>query len=403
MGARSLRDDAYELEKRLIEIRRDLHKHPELSFEEYETSEKIAKILEDLGIEVQRNVGKTGVVGILRGGGTANSKSKEKVVALRGDIDALPVQEQNSHDFVSTIDGKMHACGHDVHTTSLLGAAMILSKHREELAGTVKFIFQPAEEINAGAKAMMKDRVLENPDVAAIFGLHNSPNIDAGKVGVKAGPLMAAVDTVGIKIHGEGGHGAVPDKARDAIVAAAAVIQSLQTIVSRKVSAFDSAVVSIGTIHGGRANNVISDYVEMKGTCRSYNPEVRKRLPELMENIITHTCSALNVEGELDYLFDLPAVINDEKAADLGKIAVEKIAGEGSAVIPDLSGGGEDFAIFMEKVPGCFYHLGVRNEERGIIHEWHHPKFDADERSFPIGAGILAQSAWDYLENAKEV
>ena len=392
MKALSLRDEVYAIEERLVEFRRDLHRNPELSFEEYETSEKVAKVLEENGIEVTRNVAKTGVIGLLRGG-----QADGPVVALRGDMDALPIVEQNSHDFVSTKEGVMHACGHDVHTTSLLGAALVLSRHRAEIAGTVKFIFQPAEEKNTGAKALMKEKVLENPKVDAIFRLHTAPNIDAGKVGVKAGALMAAVDTIGIKIHGEGGHGAVPDKARDAIVASAAVIQSLQTVVSRNISPFESAVVSIGTIDGGRANNIISDEVEMKGTCRTFNPAVREKLPAMLKRIIQNTCTALDVEGELDYIFDLPAVINDEEAAAIGWKAVEKIAGEGGPVVPPVSGGGEDFAIYMQEVPGCFYHLGVKNEERGIIHQWHHPKYDVDERSIPIGAGILAQSAWDYL------
>jgi len=392
MKALSLRDEVYAIEERLVEFRRDLHRNPELSFEEYETSEKVAKVLEENGIEVTRNVAKTGVIGLLRGG-----QADGPVVALRGDMDALPIVEQNSHDFVSTKEGVMHACGHDVHTTSLLGAALVLSRHRAEIAGTVKFIFQPSEEKNTGAKALMKEKVLENPKVDAIFGLHTAPNIDAGKVGVKAGALMAAVDTIGIKIHGEGGHGAVPDKARDAIVASAAVIQSLQTVVSRNISPFESAVVSIGTIDGGRANNIIADEVEMKGTCRTFNPAVREKLPAMLKRIIQNTCTALDVEGELDYIFDLPAVINDEEAAAIGWKAVEKIAGEGGPVVPPVSGGGEDFAIYMQEVPGCFYHLGVKNEERGIIHQWHHPKYDVDERSIPIGAGILAQSAWDYL------
>jgi amidohydrolase len=399
MPAKSLREDAYRLEERLIELRRDLHMNPELSFQEFKTGDKIESILKECGIAVTREVGKTGIVGILEGRGAAagSNDGSKKVVALRADMDALPIEEQNSHEYVSRTKGIMHACGHDVHTTSLLGAALILSRYKNELPGIVKFIFQAAEEKNAGAKAMMKDRVLKNPEVDAIFGLHTSPNIEAGKVGVKEGPLMAAVDTIGITIRGEGGHGAVPEKARDAIVAAATVVQSLQTVVSRKISPFDSAVVSIGTIEGGRANNVIADFVKMTGTCRSFNPKVRERLPKLLERIIWDTCSALDTEGELDYLFDLPAVINDPYCTQIGRTAVETIGGEGAAVTPAISGGGEDFAIFMEKVPGCFFHLGVRNEERGIVYEWHHPRFDADERALPVGAGILAQSAWDYL------
>jgi amidohydrolase len=365
--------------------------HPELSFEEVETGKKIAEILRNQGIEVKEQVGKTGLVGILKGG------KPGKVVGLRADIDALPITEINEVSYKSTVEGKMHACGHDSHMTSLIGAAMLLSKVRDQIPGTVKFIFEPAEEINQGAKAMIADGALKHPDVDAIYGLHNSPNIDAEKVGVKESPLMAAVDTIKIKIHGESGHGAVPHKARDAIVAASAVVMNLQTIVSRKISAFETAVVSIGTFHGGKANNVISETVEMTGTCRTYNPEVRKQLPDLMRNIVEKICEAHHTTGELEYEFTLPAVMNEKKTAAIGKKAVAKIVGEEGVVMPELTGGGEDFALYQQKVPGTFYFLGVRNEEKGIVNEWHSQNFNIDERALWVGAGIYAQSAFDYL------
>lgn len=386
----SLKENAYKIEGKLVEIRRHLHMNPELSFKEFKTGKYVSKYLNELGITVVKDIGKTGVLGILEG-------AKEgKVVALRGDMDGLPIIEKNEVPYKSKNEN-MHACGHDVHTTCLLGAAILLSSIKDSLPGTVKFIFQPAEEINEGALAMIEDGVLENPKVDAIYGLHNSPNISVGNVGVKCGPLMSAVDTIKIKIYGESGHGAVPHKARDAIVAASAVVQSLQTIVSRKISAFETAVVSIGTIHGGQANNVISDYVEMTGTVRTYNAEVRKSIPKIMGGIIKDICSALDTEGKLEYEFTLPAVINDEYITGIGKKAVAKISGKESIVIPNLSGGGEDFALYQEKVPGCFYFLGVRNESKGIVNEWHHPKFDIDEKALPIGAGILAQSALEFL------
>jgi amidohydrolase len=387
----NFKEHAQEIHDELIEIRRWFHMHPELSFEEVETGKKIAEILRNQGIEVKEQVGKTGLVGILKGG------KPGKVVGLRADIDALPITEINEVSYKSTVEGKMHACGHDSHMTSLIGAAMLLSKVRDQIPGTVKFIFEPAEEINQGAKAMIADGALKHPDVDAIYGLHNSPNIDAEKVGVKEGPLMAAVDTIKIKIHGESGHGAVPHKARDAIVAASSVVMNLQTIVSRKISAFETAVVSIGTFHGGKANNVISESVEMTGTCRTYNPEVRKQLPDLMRNIVEKICEAHHTTGDLEYEFTLPAVMNEEKTASIGKKAVAKIVGEEGVVMPELTGGGEDFALYQEKVPGTFYFLGVRNEEEGIVNEWHSQNFNIDERALWVGAGIYAQSAFDFL------
>lgn len=390
----NFKESAHRLADRLSEIRRDLHMNPELSFEEYETGQKIARVLNELDIEVEENVGNTGVVGILRGG---KISGEGKVVAIRGDIDALPIQEQNEAEYRSKRDGIMHACGHDVHTTCLLGAAMLLSSVREELPGTVKFIFQPAEEKNQGAKDMMKDRVLENPDVDCIFGLHTKHDIDAGKVGVKAGPMMAAVDRMTITVKGEGGHAAIPETTRDSIVASSSLVQNLQTIVSREISPFENVVVSIGTIEGGQAWNVIADKVVMNGTVRSYNQDVQKEIPDLLKRIVEKSCEALNTEGEVNYIYDLPAVVNDEKAAEIGRDAVEKIVGKKGVIVPELTGGGEDFAIFMQEIPGCFYFLGIRNEEKGIIYPWHHPKFDADESSLPIGAGILAQSAFDFL------
>ncbi|MDO9509191.1 MAG: M20 family metallopeptidase [Thermovirgaceae bacterium] len=331
----------------LSNIRRDIHKHPELSFQEHRTAGVIAGILEKAGIEVRRGVAGTGVVGILRGAAPG------KCVALRGDMDALPIEEKTGAEYASVHQGVMHACGHDVHTTCVLGAAILLASLRESIPGTVKFIFQPAEEKNMGAKEMLKEHVLSDPDVDAIFGLHAAPSIPAGKVGIKAGPLMAAVDTIRISVLGEGGHGAVPDRARDAIVAAASVIQNLQTVVSRKISPFDQAVVSIGTLHGGQANNIIADKVEMGGTVRTYSSETRRKMPELLKNIITHTCSALDTEGELEYFFDLPPLVNDPECAEIGRNAAIAVLGAENVVEPSSSGGGEDFAVFLEHVPGA--------------------------------------------------
>lgn len=377
---------ATDIAETLSMIRRDIHKHPELGFQEHRTAGIVSDILENAGIEVRRGVAGTGVVGILHG------SSPGRCVAFRADMDALPIEEKTGVEYASVNKGVMHACGHDVHTTCLLGAALILSSIRDSLPGTVKFIFQPAEELNKGARAMLKEKVLSDPDVDAIFGLHAAPAIPAGKIGIKAGPLMAAVDTFRISTLGESGHGAIPDRARDAIVAAAAVIQNLQTIVSRKVSPFDQAVVSIGTIHGGKACNIISDRVEMTGTVRTYSAETRTKISKLMENIITHTCSALGATGELEYIFDLPPLVNDPECAEIGRNAAMTVLGTENLVEPSSSGGGEDFSIFLEHVPGSFFFLGT-----GGQYEWHHPEFDVDETCLAAGAAVLAQTACDYL------
>ncbi|PKP19595.1 MAG: hypothetical protein CVU06_11230, partial [Bacteroidetes bacterium HGW-Bacteroidetes-22] len=343
---------ANKLLPRIIEIRHQLHRQPELSYQEFLTTELIQKVLLEAGIEIIPWGGQTGVVGLLQ------VRKSGPVVALRGDIDALPIQEENETDYCSRVPGVMHACGHDAHTASLLGAALILSKLKEELPGAVKFIFQPAEEINAGAKEMVKKGVLENPNVDVIFGLHNSPNIPAGKIGLKQGPLMAAVDTTFLTIKGQGGHGAIPHKSRDPIIGAAGVLMALQTIVSRQVDPLDSAVISFGTIHGGEANNVIPEKVEMTGTVRTFNPALREEMPAMMRTLITNAAAAMNTEADFTYRKDLPAVFNPADLALWAQESLTKIVGSSGLIIPTPSMGGEDFSYFAELVPASFFSLG---------------------------------------------
>ncbi|MHB1405791.1 MAG: M20 metallopeptidase family protein [Desulfitobacteriaceae bacterium] len=382
---------AKELLPDIVRMRQTLHRHPELSFQENETTRFIREILTQAGIEVVEWGGETGVVGILRG------TKPHPVVALRADIDALPVMEENESEYCSQKPGVMHACGHDVHTACLLGAALILAEHRSNLAGTVKFIFQPAEEINAGAKLMVEKGVLSNPDVDVIFGLHNYPNLTVGQIGLKEGPLMAAVDTTFLTVYGEGGHGAIPHKARDPILATAAILQGLQSIISRQVDPLDSGVISFGTIHGGDANNVIPIKVELTGTVRTFNPELRNQMPEKMGSLIRNIAAAMNTEAEFTYRKDLPAVINPAPLAAWCRKSLEQIVNLRNIVQPTPMMGGEDFAIYQEKVPGVFLWLGVGNPAKGIVHQWHNPKFDADEEAFQYGAGALAQLAYDYM------
>ena len=381
-----IREESFALSGKLVELRRDLHRHPELSYKEFRTAGLVADLLESLGAEVTRKVGQTGVVGVFRGG-------DGPAVAIRADMDALPVLEQTGLPFASEIEGVMHACGHDIHTTCACGAAMLLAKRVGSLGGSVKFIFQPAEEINDGAKAMLANGVMENPKPDMIFGLHNHPEIPAGKVGVKEGGLMASVDTIRITVTGKGGHGALPHRDIDPITASAAVISALQTVVSRNIDPQQPAVVSLGTIHAGTANNVIPDSVEMTGTVRTFGAELRASMEGMIRRVVENTAAGLGCKGELFYRYDLPPVMNDPDATKIAYRAVATVAGTNGVVVPVPSMGGEDFALFQEKTPGCFFWLGVGNPEIGAVHPWHSPLFTADESALPIGAGVLAQSA----------
>jgi len=380
------------LSQHLSEIRREFHRHPELSFKEVKTAEKIARYLEALGYQVESGVGGTGVIGLL------NGNSDGPTAAIRADMDALPVSEETGAAYASEIPGAMHACGHDVHMACALGASRLIAEHRSELKGKVKVVFQPAEEVGAGAKALIESGVLENPHVDMMFGLHNHPEVPVGKVAVKEGPLMAAVDTIKVTVSGRGGHGALPHRNVDPIVASAAIITNLQTVVSRNVDPQEPAVVTIGTIHGGTANNIIPDKVEMTGTVRTFNPAVRAKMEEWLRRIVESTAAALGAKGELCYRYEIPPVLNNAEATAILRKAVVSIVGREGIVTPVPSMGGEDFAVFQEKVPGCFFWLGVGNLEKGIVHPWHSPHFDVDESALPIGAGVLAQSVFLAVE-----
>ncbi len=381
-------DNIKELEnlysKELIKFRRDLHENPELSFKEIRTTKKIKDKLMSLGIKIIDIGLETGVIGYLEG------SSKGPTIALRGDIDALPITEMNDVPYKSKIDGVMHACGHDIHTASVIGAACILSEMKEKLAGNVLFIFQPAEELNKGAKLMVEKGLFTKVKADLIFGLHNNPEIPWGKIAIKKGGLMASVDTIKIKIKGKGGHGALPNATRDPIVAAAAVIMNLQTIVSRNVSPLEPAVISFGTLHSGTANNVIPELVEITGTVRSFDANVRKMLSERVRQVLESTAQAYNVESELEYIFDLPAVFNSDELAELASEASAEVLGQESIIAPVPSMGGEDFSIFTEKIPGFFFWLGVGNKEKDMNYVWHSPRFDGDDRAIINASAVMS-------------
>lgn len=381
-----------EIQEKLINIRRTIHMHPELAFEEHATAQLIYNYLKDLDIEVTPGIAKTGVVGLIR------SNQPGKTVAIRADMDALPMTEENECEYKSTVPGKMHACGHDVHVTCLLGAAEILSRLKGKLNGNIKLLFQPAEEGVGGALPMIEEGVLENPKVDACIAAHVWPDIPAGKIVVKNGPIMASPDDFEIIIKGKSGHGAMPHAAVDPIVIGCHVVNTLQTIVSRKIDPLNPAVISICYFHSGTCTNVIPDTATIKGTARTIDPELRRKIASLIEETVAGVVKAMGGEYEFDFKYLYPPTINDNIITDVLANSASKIIGKSNILWGrEPSMGGEDFAYFAEKVPSTFFRLGCGNPEKGITHPIHSTKFDVDEDCIVAGASILAQFAVDYL------
>lgn len=387
-------EQANRIRDKLTEIREDFHRHPELSFQEERTSRRIAEIMRELELdEVHTGIAKTGVVGLLRGGAPG------KTIALRADIDALPIQEENDVPYKSQNDGVMHACGHDVHITALLGAAMILSEMRDKISGNVKFIFQPAEEIAGGAKIMVRDGVLKSPPkVDAIIGLHAWPDSDVGTIGVKSGPAWAAMDKFEITVRSPGGHGAMPHLTSDPIVAAAQIINSLQTIASRTIEPIQPIVFSVCMIHGGHAFNIIPREVKMVGTVRTLDEDVRAKAIKKVKEILQGIGVAMGVECEFNYMDGCPPVINDPGMIEIIERAGTEILGSENVLSIDATMGGEDFTYFSQVVPGAIFRLGVRDEEAGFISPLHRPTFDVSPRALSTGAAMLSRAALMYLD-----
>ncbi|QTH44237.1 amidohydrolase [Cohnella sp. LGH] len=368
------------LYEQLVAIRRQLHAHPELSHEEFETTAAIRGWLEEAGIRIADYPLRTGVVaevGGLLGG---------PVIAIRADIDALPLQEETGLQFASRVPGKMHACGHDFHTAAVLGAALLLKKREAELEGTVRFLFQPAEEKAKGAAQVIASGALEG--VKAVFGLHNKPDLPVGTIGIKAGPLMAAADGFIVEVKGLGTHAAVPEAGIDPIVASAHIITALQSIVSRNVGALDGAVVSVTRLNSGTAWNVIAEQAVFDGTLRTFDEKVRTKVRERFEQIVTGVGAALGAQASVRWLDGPPAVVNDRRWAEAAATVANSI---GLHVVEPLpSPAGEDFSFYLQHVPGSFFFLGTSGPQ-----EWHHPAFDVDERALPIGASFFAALAVD--------
>lgn len=377
---------------RLIEIRRHLHAHPELSGEEYQTSAYVAGVLSSCGLRVKEAVGKTGVVGELPGLG-----SDQRTLAIRTDMDALPIQEHPKLDFASRNPGVMHACGHDVHATLGLGTAMVLSQLSASLPGNVRFLFQPAEEIAQGAKWMVQDGVMEGVD--AIYGVHVFPSIPARQIGIRYGALTSAADNLEIIIRGESGHGARPHQAIDAIWIAAQVITTLQQSISRTQNPLHPIVLSIGQIEGGRAHNVIADHVRMIGTVRSLHPDSHANLPEWITNIVKSTCQTFGAECQVDYCRGVPSVQNDETLTQIIESATREAWGDESVkILPEPSLGAEDFSVYLDQVPGCMFRLGVGYGDKNN-YPLHHPKFSVDEDAIITGVVTMAYAAYKYWQS----
>lgn len=382
--------EAQKIREQLIAWRRHFHSHPELGFEEYETSRYIKSFLENQGIEYTEVAG-TGICALIKGNGN-------KTIGLRADIDALPLEDRKGKEYSSQVKGKMHACGHDAHTTILLGAAKLLNSMKDQLKGNVKLFFEPAEETIGGARFMIKEGILENPSVDAVLGLHVDENIASGKVGIKRGVVNAASNPFSIKIKGRGGHGAHPEDTVDPIVIASNIILSLQTIVSREIPPQDPAVITIGSIHGGTAQNIIPEEVSLSGIIRTMRTEHREYVKKRLVEIVQGICTAMRGNCEINIEESYPCLYNDDKMLDLVENSGKDIVGEENIKkLEKPSMGVESFAYFSMERPAAFYFLGVRNEEKGIIHPAHGSLFDIDEDALPIGVAIQCKSAYDFL------
>ncbi len=388
---------AQEQEEYIIAQRRNFHQHPELSWKEINTTQAIAKELESIGIKVRLFSETTGVLGIISGKKTTGSG---KTLVLRADIDALPIEEKTGLTFESESIGVMHACGHDCHTAMLLGAARILQKLREEFSGEVRLLFQGAEETSCGAKYYIEQGVLETAD--AVFGMHIWGNFDAPYFSIQPGTRMASCDNFKIIVEGVSAHGSAPHQGVDAIVAAANIVMQVQTLVSRLNDPCNPLVVSIGEIHGGRRFNIVADRVEMTGTVRTHSKDVRGQMEERLLRVVKHAAEAMGAAAALEYTYTAGPIINDhESLNETARQAAVRLYGEDSLRDLPAMMGSEDFAFYMEKVPGIFCFLGGRNAALGYTAVNHNDHFTVDEAVLKRGAALYAQFAWDFLMAGK--
>jgi amidohydrolase len=384
------KQEAEALYEEMVEMRRDFHRHPELGFEETRTSGIVADRLTELGLEVQRGIGQTGVVGLLGG------DREGPTIMLRFDMDGLPIQEEGDVPYASRNPGVMHACGHDGHTTMGLTIAKIMSQYRDQIHGTLKFVFQPAEEGLGGAFAMIADGVLENPRPDVAFAMHLWTPEQYGKVRVVEGPCMSSSSVFTLTVQGHGGHGAAPHLAVDPVLAAAHIVAALQSIVSRNVNPQDSVVVSIGEFNAGTTFNVIPDKAILKGTVRSYNNDLHRMIYRRILEMATRMAEAFSCKASMETIAIVQAVVNAPEPTAVVYEAASSVVGAEN-IVEKRTMASEDMGFFLDEVPGCYFFVGARNDEMGITYPHHHPRFNFDERAMVNGVAVMAEAAAQYV------
>ncbi len=377
---------------RMVELRRDLHRHPELGMKEERTSGIVVEHLRKGGLEVRSGLAKTGVAGLVRG------KKSGRAILMRADMDGLPLQEENAVPYASERTGVMHACGHDGHTAILLETACETKALASSLKGDVTFAFQPAEEGPGGAKPMIDDGVLRDPAIEACFGLHLWNTMPLGAIGVKSGPCMAAADEFELFVEGKGGHGAYPHGTIDAVMVGSQIVTAIQSIVSRNVDPFETAVVTVGTFNAGSNFNIIAEKAHMKGTIRTFNPDVRALLMRRVDETASRVAEALNARCRVVFHEVYPASVNDPVMSDFVAEIAAEVVGPQNVLREEMSMGAEDMSYFLEAVPGCYFFLGSHNEAKGLVGQHHSPRFDFDEDAMLIGAEIFLRIEERYFD-----
>jgi amidohydrolase len=373
-------------------LRRDFHRHPELGFHEVRTAGIVARELNKLGLELTPGIAETGVVATIEG------NRPGAVLMLRFDMDALPIQEQTGAPYASQNPGVMHACGHDGHTAVGLTVARMLNSHRQELSGTIKLVFQPAEEGEGGAQRMLAEGILENPHADAALALHLWNEKPFGWLGITAGPIMAAAEIINIKVTGRGGHGAIPHLAIDPVLASAQIINALQSIVARNISPLETAVVSVTSIHAGETFNVIPAQASLQGTIRSFSPEVRQHVLERFQQVVEGIGTAMQCHVDCQMQSISPAVVNDGNLTQQVRTTARQLLPDSQVEADYRTMGAEDMAFILQKLPGCFFFIGSANPAKGLDAPHHHPRFDFDERALVHATALMANAAWDYLQ-----